>query len=32
MNLAIILAAATAVATAAGGLLALRARDRLHLV
>jgi len=32
MNLAILLAAATAVATAAGGLLALRAKDRLHLV
>ena len=32
MNLAILLAAATAVATAAGGFLALRAKDRLHLV
>lgn len=32
MNLAILLAAATAIATAAGGLLALRAKDRLHLV
>ena len=32
MNLAILLAASTAVATAAGGLLALRAKDRLHLV
>ena len=32
MDLAIILAAATAVATAAGGAIALRARDRLHLV
>ena len=32
MNLAILLAAATALATAAGGLLALRAKDRLHLV
>jgi zinc transporter ZupT len=32
MNLAILLAAVTAVATAAGGLLALRAKDRLHLV
>jgi zinc transporter ZupT len=32
MNLAIILAAATAVATAAGGFVALRAKDRLHLV
>ena len=32
MNLAIILAALTALATTAGGLLALRARDRLHLV
>jgi ZIP family zinc transporter len=32
MNLAIILAAATAVATAIGGAIALRARDRLHLV
>lgn len=32
MNLAILLAAVTATATAAGGLLALRAKDRLHLV
>lgn len=32
MNTAIILAAVTAVATAGGGLLALRAKDRLHLV
>ena len=32
MNLAIVLAAVTATATAAGGLLALRAKDRLHLV
>jgi ZIP family zinc transporter len=32
MNLAILLAAVTAIATAAGGLLALRAKDRLHLV
>jgi zinc transporter ZupT len=32
MNIAILLAAATAVATAAGGLIALRSRDRLHLV
>ena len=32
MNTAIVLAAITAVATAMGGLLALRARDRLHLV
>jgi zinc transporter ZupT len=32
MNVAILLAAATAVATAAGGLIALRSRDRLHLV
>lgn len=32
MNTAIILAAITATATAAGGLLALRAKDRLHLV
>ena len=32
MNIAILLAAATALATAAGGLLALRAKDRLHLV
>jgi ZIP family zinc transporter len=32
MDLAIILAAATAVATAVGGAIALRARDRLHLV
>jgi ZIP family zinc transporter len=32
MNTAILLAAVTAVATFAGGYLALRARDRLHLV
>ena len=32
MNTAIILAAITALATAAGGLLALKAKDRLHLV
>ena len=32
MNIAIVLAAATAVATALGGVIALRARDRLHLV
>lgn len=32
MDLAIILAAVTAVATAVGGAIALRARDRLHLV
>ena len=32
MDLAIILAAATAIATATGGAIALRARDRLHLV
>jgi ZIP family zinc transporter len=32
MTTAIILAAVTAVATALGGLLALRAKDRLHLV
>ncbi|MEY3715117.1 MAG: hypothetical protein RJB59_920 [Actinomycetota bacterium] len=32
MNTAILLAAVTAIATAAGGLLALRAKDRLHLV
>jgi ZIP family zinc transporter len=32
MNIAILLAAATAVATATGGLIALRSRDRLHLV
>ena len=32
MNTAIILAAVTAIATAAGGLLALKAKDRLHLV
>ena len=32
MDIAIILAAATAIATAMGGLLALRAKDRLHLV
>ena len=32
MNPAIVLAAVTALATTFGGLLALRARDRLHLV
>lgn len=32
MNIAIVLAAATAIATTAGGYLAIRARDRLHLV
>ena len=32
MNIAIALAAATAVATALGGVIALRSRDRLHLV
>jgi ZIP family zinc transporter len=32
MNIAIALAAATAAATALGGVIALRARDRLHLV
>lgn len=32
MNIAIILAAVTAIATTAGGLLAIRSRDRLHLV
>jgi ZIP family zinc transporter len=32
MNLAILLAAATALATALGGLIALKAKDRLHLV
>lgn len=32
MNTAILLAAVTALATAAGGLLALKAKDRLHLV
>lgn len=32
MNLAILLAAITAAATALGGFLALRAKDRLHLV
>lgn len=32
MNTAILLAAVTAIATALGGLLALRAKDRLHLV
>ena len=32
MNTAILLAAITALATTAGGLLALRSRDRLHLV
>jgi len=32
MNIAIVLAAVTALATTAGGALALRSRDRLHLV
>jgi ZIP family zinc transporter len=32
MNIAIVLAAATAIATTAGGYLAIRAKDRLHLV
>lgn len=32
MNIAIGLAAVTAIATSAGGLLAIRSRDRLHLV
>jgi ZIP family zinc transporter len=32
MNLAIALAAVTAIATTAGGFLAIRSRDRLHLV
>lgn len=32
MNIAIILAAVTAIATTAGGFLAIRSRDRLHLV
>jgi ZIP family zinc transporter len=32
MNIAILLAAATVVATTLGGVIALRARDRLHLV
>lgn len=32
MNIAIILAATTAIATTAGGYLAIRAKDRLHLV
>ncbi len=32
MNIAIVLAAVTALATAAGGFLAIRSRDRLHLV
>ncbi|NDE71689.1 MAG: divalent heavy-metal cations transporter [Actinobacteria bacterium] len=32
MNIAIVLAAVTALATSAGGALALRSRDRLHLV
>jgi ZIP family zinc transporter len=32
MNIAIILAAITALSTFAGGALALRAKDRLHLV
>lgn len=32
MNLAIALAAITALATTAGGLIALRAKDRLHLI
>ena len=32
MNSAIVLAALTAIATTAGGLIALRSRDRLHLI
>lgn len=32
MNIAIVLAAATALATTAGGFLAIKAKDRLHLV
>ena len=32
MDLPIVLAAVTALATATGGLLALKAKDRLHLV
>ena len=32
MNIAIVLAAITALATSAGGFLAIRSRDRLHLV
>ena len=32
MNIAIVLAAVTAIATSAGGFLAIRSRDRLHLV
>ncbi len=32
MNTAIVLAAVTAIATSLGGLLALKAKDRLHLV
>lgn len=32
MNIAIVLASVTALATAAGGFLALKAKDRLHLV
>jgi len=32
MNIAIILAGLTAVATTAGGFLAIRSRDRLHLI
>ena len=32
MNIAIGLAAITAIATSAGGFLAIRSRDRLHLV
>lgn len=32
MNIAIILAASTAIATTAGGYLAIKAKDRLHLV
>ena len=32
MNLAIVLAATTAIATTAGGYLAIKAKDRLHLV
>ena len=32
MNTALVLAAVTAIATALGGLLALKSKDRLHLV
>ena len=32
MNIALALAAVTAIATTAGGLLAIRSKDRLHII